>query len=130
MKYTTEWVVDPSNPGILYHDEAGVRGSFQTPKVAPGGIDETSGKGKARETPGLVGGQPAGTTPAASTAGKQPEYTKVKVRWNKERTGYNYAVGDATKSGNWVIADSPGNWQEMGQGKIFNSARKLCSDKP
>ncbi|KAL4995393.1 hypothetical protein BDV10DRAFT_188132 [Aspergillus recurvatus] len=41
MRYTTEWDVDPSNPGILYHDEARVWGSFQTPKVAPSGIDET-----------------------------------------------------------------------------------------
>ncbi|KAL4931886.1 uncharacterized protein BDV17DRAFT_255530 [Aspergillus undulatus] len=130
MSDPAEWDVDPNNPGILYHDEAGVRGSFQTAKVTPGDTDEASGKGKARESPGPVESQPAGTLSAASTAGQQLEYIKVKVRWNKEHTGYNYAVGDATVSSNWVIGDSPGNWQEMGQGKIFNSARKLLSDKP
>ncbi|KAL4935983.1 hypothetical protein BDV06DRAFT_228312 [Aspergillus oleicola] len=86
-----------------------------------------SSKGEEAQSTGTL------SRPAAATkTSDQPEYVDVKVQRNADGKTYNYAVGDAAVSKNWVIGDSPDNWQEIVPGKIYNFRHKpfLRSPKP
>lgn len=91
MKYMTEWAADPNNPNIFYHDEIQVRGSFQTPTVATGGSDPTTGKGKARVTSTSSGEAPSSATPSTGI-GDYAFIGQLKPGW----TFYEHKVNGQT----------------------------------